>query len=74
MPKKSKTGRAPRLVVPRNATLKQIYAIARKQFSAADLQEYTDPDNFNEVLRPEILFRELELINARVTAKKRAGR
>ena len=74
MPKKSKTSGAPRLIVPPNATLKQIYAIARKQFTAADLQEYTDPKNFDLVLDPKSLFRELELINAQVKAKKRTRR
>ena len=31
----------PILKVPKNASLRQIYAIARRQFSAADLQKYT---------------------------------
>jgi hypothetical protein len=41
MPKKKKDA-IPRLVVPKNATLKQIYAIAKKEFTAADLQKYTE--------------------------------
>jgi len=31
----------PRLYVRKGATLKEIYAAARKQFTAADLQKYT---------------------------------
>jgi hypothetical protein len=41
MPKKKKDD-IPLLIVPKNATLKQIYAIARKEFTAADLQRYTE--------------------------------
>lgn len=73
MPKKTESGLAPRLRVPRNATLKQIYSVARKRFSAADLQEYTEL-KFDEVLQPESLLHELESIDSRIAAKKRAGR
>jgi hypothetical protein len=41
MPKKKKAA-IPRLVVPRNATLRQIYATARREFTASDLQKYTE--------------------------------
>ena len=41
MPKK-KSEEIPRLVVPKNATLQQIYAKARAEFTAADLQKYTE--------------------------------
>lgn len=41
MPRKKKD-EIPRLYVPKNATLKQIYAIAKKEFTAADLQKYTE--------------------------------
>src|SRR5262249_17905060 len=30
----------PRLIVPKNATMRQIYAVARKAFTAADLQKF----------------------------------
>jgi hypothetical protein len=41
MPKKKKKEIVPTLKVPKNATLKQIYAAYKKQFTAADLQKYT---------------------------------
>lgn len=40
MPRKKKS-ELPLLIVPKNATLRQIYAAARKQFTAADLQKFT---------------------------------
>ena len=40
--KKTKANDIPRLVIPKNATLRQIYAICREQFSAAELQRYTE--------------------------------
>lgn len=41
MPQK-KRDPLPTLVVPKNATLRQIYAVYRKNFTAADLQKYTE--------------------------------
>ena len=41
MARKKRKDDIPRLVVPKNATLRQIYAIAKKEFTAADLQKYT---------------------------------
>ncbi len=38
---KKKKDDIPILVVPKNATLRQIYAIIKKKFTAADLQKYT---------------------------------
>jgi hypothetical protein len=38
---RNKKEKIPRLVVPKNATLRQIYAKARREFNAADLQKYT---------------------------------
>jgi hypothetical protein len=32
----------PRLLIPKNATLRQIYAKYRQEFTAADLQQYTE--------------------------------
>jgi hypothetical protein len=43
MPKKRKN-EVPRLAVPKNASLRQIYARARAEFSAADLQKYTEDE------------------------------
>jgi hypothetical protein len=41
MPKKREAG-FPILKIPKNATKKQIYAIVRKEFTAADLQKFTE--------------------------------
>jgi hypothetical protein len=41
VPRKKKAD-IPLLVIPKNATLKQIYARARAEFTAADLQKYTE--------------------------------
>ncbi|HMC65577.1 MAG TPA: hypothetical protein VKI65_11620 [Gemmataceae bacterium] len=41
MARKNKRADIPVLVVPKNATLRQIYAIVKKNFTAADLQKYT---------------------------------
>ena len=58
MPKKKDD--IPRLYVRKGATLKEIYAKARKQFTAADLQKYT----VDEPMVPaEQLLAELEAIH-----------
>lgn len=44
MPRKKKDT-IPRLVVPAKATLRQIYARARAEFTAADLQKFTEIDD-----------------------------
>jgi hypothetical protein len=65
MPKKKKPI-VPVLIVPKNATLKQIYAIAKKEFTAADLQKYTEIEPtvpFAEVLA------EMEKIHEEETRK-----
>ena len=50
------------------ATLKEIYAEARKQFTAADLQKYT----VDEPMVPaEQLLAELEAIHRQETGKKK---
>jgi hypothetical protein len=41
MPKKKKP-LVPVLIVPKNATLKQMYAIEKRAFSADDLQRFTE--------------------------------
>jgi hypothetical protein len=38
---RNKKEKIPRLVIPKNATLREIYAKARREFTAADLQKYT---------------------------------
>ena len=66
MPKKKDD--IPRLYIRKGATLKEIYAEARKQFTAADLQKYT----VNEPMVPaEQLLAELEAIHREETGKKK---
>jgi hypothetical protein len=65
MPRKKKDI-VPRLVVPKNATLRQIYAIYRAQFTAADLQKYTE---IEPMVPAEQLLAELETIHAEETRK-----
>ncbi len=69
MAKKQKKVDIPVLVVPKNATLRQIYAIAKKNFTAADLQKYT----VDEPMVPaEQLLAELEAIHQEETRKLEA--
>jgi hypothetical protein len=67
MPRKKKI-EVPRLVVPKNATLRQIYARARAEFTAADLQKYTEIES---MVPAEQLLAELEAINAEETRKRK---
>ncbi len=58
----------PRLCIRKGATLKEIYAEARKQFTAADLQKYT----MDEPMVPaEQLLAELEVIHREEMRKKK---
>lgn len=43
MPRKKKPT-VPILIVPKYATLKQIYATEKREFSAADLQKFTEDE------------------------------
>ncbi len=61
----------PLLVVPKNATLKQIYAIARKQFTAADLQKYTE---IEPMVPMQQVLAEMKKIHEEVTRKGRKKR
>lgn len=61
------------LRVPKNATLKQIYAIARKNFTAADLQRYTELDD-NPAITTESLLREMEAINEKAKRRRKTKR
>jgi hypothetical protein len=65
MPRKMKDN-IPRLVVPKNATLRQIYARAREEFTAADLQKYTE---IEPMVRAEQLLAELEAIHQKELRK-----
>jgi hypothetical protein len=59
----------PYLNVRPNATLREIYAQGRKEFTAADLAKYAD---FDEPTIPgEQLLAELEAIHARETRKRK---
>jgi hypothetical protein len=67
MPKKKKID-IPVLIVPKNATEKQIYAIARKEFTAADLQRYTE---IEPTVPADQVLAELEAIHEEETRKKK---
>ena len=56
----------PILKVPKDAGLRQICAIYRKQFSAADLQKYTE---IGPMVPAQQLLAELEAIDKQETAK-----
>jgi hypothetical protein len=71
MSKKKKADDIPRLVVPKNATLKQIYAICRAQFTAADLQKYTE---IEPMVPMEQVLAEMERIHQEVTQEKKKKR
>lgn len=58
----------PILVVPKNATLKQIYAACKKQFTAADLQKYTE---IEPMVPAEQLLAELDEIHREETSKRK---
>jgi hypothetical protein len=64
--KRKKKDDVPILVVPKNATLRQIYAIYRKQFSAADLQKYTVEE---EGIPAEQVLAEMEAIHRRLAER-----
>ena len=67
MPRKKKID-IPILKVPKNASLRQIYAICRKQFTAADLQKYTE---IGPMVPAQQLLAELEAIDRKETAKRK---
>jgi hypothetical protein len=70
MPRKKKV-EVRRLIVPENATLEEIYAIARKEFTAADLQKYT----VDEPMVPfDQTLAELEKLHEELTRKRRKKR
>jgi hypothetical protein len=58
----------PRVTVPRNATLRQVYAKLRKEFTAADLQKFTE---LEPVVPADQLLGELEAIHRAETKKRR---
>jgi hypothetical protein len=66
MPRKKKDD-IPRLVVPENATLEEIYAKARQEFTAADLQKYTE---IEAGIPAEQVLAEMEAIHREETQKR----
>jgi hypothetical protein len=65
MPQKKRDD-IPWLDVPQNASLRQIYAKYRQEFTAADLQEYTE---LEEGIPVEEILRELEEIQRQASRK-----
>lgn len=72
MPAKKKPAKAPTLRVPKGATLKQIYAIIKKKFTAADLAWYCNIDE-SQMVSAEGLVPALEAIHKEVMVKKKAA-
>ena len=65
---KKKKNDLPILVVPKNATLRQIYAAYKNQFTAADLQKYTE---IEPMVPAEQLLAELEAIHREESDKRK---
>jgi hypothetical protein len=65
---KKKNTSLPILKVPKNATLRQIYAAYKKQFSAADLQKYTE---IEPMVPMEQVLADMEKIHREEMAKQR---
>jgi hypothetical protein len=68
MARKKKEDDIPRLIVPKNATLRQIYKILRESFTAADLQKFTV---IEPLIPAEQVMEELEAIHAEETRKRK---
>jgi hypothetical protein len=66
-----KTEKVPVLIVRKNATLREIHAQARREFTAADLQKFTEMD---AGIPMEQMLKELEDIHRQETKKKEASR
>lgn len=58
----------PILEVPKNATLRQIYAAYKKQFTAADLAKYLQDE---PMVPADQLLAELEEIHRKASAKRK---
>ena len=67
MPKKKKPA-LPVLKVRKGATLKEIYAAARKAFTAADLQRFTEDE---PMVPAEQVLAEMEAIHQEAMARKK---
>jgi hypothetical protein len=66
MPKKKEP--IPRLKVRKNASRREIYAAMRQQFSAADLQKYTE---IEPMVPADQVLADLEAIHREETRKKK---
>lgn len=70
---KQRRNGVPILVVPKNATLRQIYAICKKEFTAADLAKYLQEDEEPMVPMEQVLA-EMEQIHRAETEKRQKRR
>ena len=68
---KKRKNNLPLLVVPKNATLRQIYAKARAEFTAADLQKYTE---IEPTVPMEQVLAEMAKVHEEETRKQRKKR
>jgi hypothetical protein len=68
---KKKKGEVPILKVRKGATLREIYARAREEFSAADLQKFTEID---DGIPAEQILAKMEAIHRRFAAKRTGKR
>ncbi len=68
---KKKKDDIPILKVRKGATLKEIYARARQEFTAADLQKFTEID---EGIPAEQVLAQMEEIHQRFSPKKKTKR
>jgi hypothetical protein len=68
---KKKKGGIPILKVRKGATLREIYARARQEFSAADLQKFTE---IEDGIPAEQVLAKMEEIHRRFSPKKKAKR
>jgi len=65
---KKKKDPIPTIIVPPNATLRQMYAALKRDFSAADLQKFTE---LGPWIPAEKLMEEMEAIHKNESRKRR---
>lgn len=68
MAKKKREEEIPILKVPKNATMKEIYAAARAQFTAADLQVFTEIDD--DYVTGDEFLRSMERVHREATRQR----
>ena len=69
MPRKKRNDNIPVLIVPKHATLKQLYKIFKANFTAADLQKYTDLDE--SMVPADQVLSDLEAIHIQESRKRK---